>query len=182
METSIIISGFGGQGVLFAGKLLAYAGMQSGFEVTWIPSYGPEMRGGTAHCVVILSTEPIGAPLVAQPDVVVALNQPSYDKYVDNVRSGGLMVVNRSLIDSPVTRSDIEIAWVEANLIAEAFGEKRALNMAALGALLARRALVPLTALESALAAQFKNDDQHLLSVNLQVLRQGYRLTLPLPI
>lgn len=94
METSIIISGFGGQGVLFAGQLLAYAGMDAGKHVTWIPSYGPEMRGGTAHCVVIISDDVIGAPIVTRPDITVVLNQPSFDKYEPLVKPGGLLVVN----------------------------------------------------------------------------------------
>ena len=94
MESSIIISGFGGQGVLFAGQLLAYAGMDEGRHVTWIPSYGPEMRGGTAHCTVIISDETIGAPTVARPDIAVAFNLPSYDKYESLVKPGGLLVVN----------------------------------------------------------------------------------------
>ena len=94
MESSIVVAGFGGQGVLFAGQLIAYAGMESGKYVTWIPSYGPEMRGGTAHCVVIISDEPIGSPIVAEPDIVLALNQPSYDKYLQLVKSGGLLIVN----------------------------------------------------------------------------------------
>lgn len=106
METSIIIAGFGGQGVLFAGQLLAYAAMDAGKEVTWIPSYGPEMRGGTAHCVVIISDEPIGAPIVSRPDIAVVLNQPSFDKYEELMKPGGLLVVNSSLVDGETMRAD----------------------------------------------------------------------------
>ncbi len=100
METSIIISGFGGQGALFAGQLLAYASMDSGRFVTWIPSYGPEMRGGTAHCIVIISDEPIGAPIVTRPFIALVLNSPSHDKYEPLVLPGGLLVANSSLIES----------------------------------------------------------------------------------
>ena len=112
METSIIISGFGGQGALFAGQLLAYAGMDAGRFVSWIPSYGPEMRGGTAHCTVIISDEEIGAPIVARPDVAVVLNLPSYDKYEPLVKPGGLLVVNSSLIPSESGRNDIDVVYV----------------------------------------------------------------------
>ena len=130
METSIVISGFGGQGVLFAGQLLAYAGMDAGRHVTWIPSYGPEMRGGTAHCVVIISDEPIGAPTVARPDVAIVLNQPSFDKYVPLVKPGGLLVVNSSLIEAETERRDIDVVHVPANAIAEEWGTAKMLNMA----------------------------------------------------
>ncbi|HFE66055.1 MAG TPA: 2-oxoacid:ferredoxin oxidoreductase subunit gamma, partial [Chloroflexi bacterium] len=119
METSIIVAGFGGQGVLFAGKLLAYTGMDEGKQVTWFPSYGPEMRGGTAHCTVIVSDEPIGAPLVAEPDIVLALNLPSFDKYEPRVKPGGTLVVNSSIVLKESQRDDIQIVTVPANDVAE---------------------------------------------------------------
>jgi len=99
-ETSIIISGFGGQGTLFAGQVLAYASMDSGLEVTWIPSYGPEMRGGTAHCTVIVSNETIGSPLVRNPDIVLALNLPSVDKYEDRMPTGGVLIAGNRVVPS----------------------------------------------------------------------------------
>ena len=105
METSIVIAGFGGQGVLFAGQLLAYAGMDAGQHVTWIPSYGPEMRGGTANCTVIISDEAIGSPIVSRPDVTIVLNEPSYEKYADVVKPGGLLVINSSLVTSEIGRA-----------------------------------------------------------------------------
>lgn len=182
METSIVIAGFGGQGILFAGRLLAYAGMDSGHHVSWIPSYGPEMRGGTAHCVVIISDTPVGAPIVAHPDVAVVLNQPSYDKYETLVRPGGLLVVNRSLVTSSSTRSDIEVVSIPANLYAEAFEAPKTLNMAMLGALLARRPVVMLTALEEALVEHASSDAARLNDINRQVLRRGYYAALPTPI
>ena len=104
MQTEIIIAGFGGQGVLFAGQLLAYAAMDEGKEVTWIPSYGPEMRGGTANCTVIISDEEIGSPLVRNPTAVIAMNLPSLDKYETTVKPGGVLVVNSSMINRPVRR------------------------------------------------------------------------------
>jgi 2-oxoglutarate ferredoxin oxidoreductase subunit gamma len=182
METSIIISGFGGQGVLFAGQLLAYAGMDAGRQVTWIPSYGPEMRGGTAHCVVIISDEPIGAPIVARPDVAIVLNQPSYDKYEPLVKPGGLLIVNSSLIDTVSDRADIDLIPVAANAIAEEFGTSKMMNVAALGALLAGRPVLPLEVVEQALVEHLPAAKQHLVEANLKVFRQGYRVASPEPV
>jgi 2-oxoglutarate ferredoxin oxidoreductase subunit gamma len=174
METSIVIAGFGGQGVLFAGQLLAYAAMDSGRHVTWIPSYGPEMRGGTAHCVVIISDESIGAPVVARPDVAIVLNQPSYDKYEPLVKTGGLLIVNSSLIHSESARPDITTVYVPANAIAEEWGNARMLNTVVVGALLAARPLLPLEAVEQALANHLPENKQYLLNQNLEVLRHVF--------
>jgi 2-oxoglutarate ferredoxin oxidoreductase subunit gamma len=179
METSIIISGFGGQGVLLAGQLLAYAGMDAGRHVTWIPSYGPEMRGGTAHCVVIISDKPIGAPTVAEPDVAVTLNQPSYDKYEPRVKKGGLLVVNSSLVHGESRRDDIETIYVPANAIAEEWGTPKMLNMAAVGALLAARPILPLEVVEQALLDHLPAGKQHLVEANCRVLRHGYEVGAP---
>lgn len=176
METSIVVSGFGGQGVLFAGQLIAYAGMESGKYVTWIPSYGPEMRGGTAHCVVIIGDQTIGSPLVAQPDIVIALNQPSFDKYLPTVKSGGLLVVNSSLVEMEAQRDDIEIVPVAANDIAEGQGSVKMLNMATVGAMLARRPILALEAIEEAITSHMPAKKRHLLDANLAVLRAGYEV------
>lgn len=178
METSIVVAGFGGQGVLFAGRLLAYTGMDCGYNVTWIPSYGPEMRGGTAHCVVIISDGPIGSPLTTRPDVALALNQPSFDKYVSLVRPGGLLVVNQSLVETTTERKDIEVVAIPANLYAEAFDAPKSLNMAMIGALLARRPLFSLDAVEAALADHGAGDAE-INEANRQVLRRGYYAARP---
>lgn len=175
-ETSIIVAGFGGQGVLLAGQLLAYAGMDHGRHVTWIPSYGPEMRGGTAHCTVIISDEPIGAPLVAQPDIVIALNQPSFEKYEPLVKPGGLLVVNSSIVTPASSRSDIEIVSVPANELADKHGSVKMLNVAAVGALLSQRPLLPLEVVAQALRDHLPARKAHLLEQNLQVLQAGYEL------
>jgi len=174
METSIIIAGFGGQGVLFAGQLLAYAGMDSGRHVTWIPSYGPEMRGGTAHCTVIISDRPIGAPTVQRPDIAIVLNLPSFDKYESLVVPGGLLVVNSSLINSEATRGDIDVAYVAANRIAEKLGSTKMMNMAALGATIARRPILSRDEVATALRDHLPTRKAKLLDANLQVLEQGY--------
>lgn len=179
METSIIISGFGGQGALFAGQLLAYAGMDAGRFVSWIPSYGPEMRGGTAHCTVIIADDEIGAPIVARPDVAIVFNLPSFDKYEPLVRSGGLLVVNSSLVTSESNRTDIDVVAVPANAIAEEWGTPKMLNMAAIGAMLAARPVLPLDVVEATLAAHLPASKHHLIEANLQVLRRGYQIGLP---
>lgn len=179
METSIIIAGFGGQGVLFAGQLLAYAGMDADRHVTWIPSYGPEMRGGTANCTVIISDEPIGAPLVANPDIAVVLNQPSFDKYNPLVRPDGLLVVNSSIVSEESERTDLEKVYVAANTIAEEFGSVKMLNMAVVGAMLRRRPVLDIKIIEQALADHLPSTKAHLLEANLQVLDRGYEVAAP---
>lgn len=174
METSIIISGFGGQGALFAGQLLAYAGMDNGRFVTWIPSYGPEMRGGTAHCTVIISDEPVGAPIVNQPDIAIAFNQPSFEKYEELVKPGGLLVVNSSIVSARAARDDIDCVYIPANDIAEAAGSTKMMNMATLGAMLAKRPILPLDVLAQALRDHLPASKAHLLEKNLEVLEAGH--------
>ncbi len=173
METSIIIAGFGGQGVLFSGQLLAYAGMDAGQQVTWFPSYGPEMRGGTANCTVIISSDIIGAPVVAHPDVAIVLNQPSYEKYEPLVKAGGLLIVNSSIVVSESDREDAETVYVAANAIAEEFGTVQMLNMAAIGAMLQRRPILTMAEIEKALADHLPSRKAHLLEANLKVLHRG---------
>ena len=136
MQTEIIIAGFGGQGVLFCGQLLAYAGMDEGKEITWIPSYGPEMRGGTANCTVVISDEEIGSPFVHNPQAVIAMNRPSLDKYEDLVKPGGFLVINTSMTDRKANRKDITVIEIAANEKAEELGDQRMANMVLLGALL----------------------------------------------
>ncbi|MGD2079483.1 MAG: 2-oxoacid:acceptor oxidoreductase family protein [Chloroflexota bacterium] len=179
METSIIIAGFGGQGALFAGQLLAYAGMDSDHHVTWIPSYGPEMRGGTANCTVIIADDPIGAPLVTQPDVAIVLNKPSYDKYEPIVKSGGLLVVNSAIVADKTERADIEAVYVAANDIAEESGTSKMLNVVLLGAMLRRRPVLALTDVAKALEDHLPENKAHLIEANLKVLQRGYDAALP---
>ncbi len=176
METSIIVSGFGGQGSLFAGQSLAYAGMDAGLHVTWIPSYGPEMRGGTAHCTVILSDEPIGSPLVSRPTIAIAMNLPSMDKYEPLVQAGGVLVVNSSLVDRPAERDDIRVVDVPANEIADELGDRRLANMVMLGAMLAETDLLPLESVEKALEAHLPARHRELLAANYQALQRGAAL------
>ena len=180
METSIIIAGFGGQGALFAGQLLAYAGMDAGRHVTWIPSYGPEMRGGTANCTVIIGDDPIGAPLVTQPDVAIAFNKPSYDKYEPIVKADGLLVVNSSIAPDRTERIDIEAVYVPANAIAEEFGTTKMMNMVLVGAMLRRRPVLELADVAKSLAEHLPASKAHLIEANLKVLQRGYDVAVPL--
>jgi 2-oxoglutarate ferredoxin oxidoreductase subunit gamma len=173
MQTEILIAGFGGQGVLFAGQLMAYAGMENGKQVTWIPSYGPEMRGGTANCTVIISDDEIGSPLVRHPRVLMAFNLPSLDKYESSVAEGGLLVVNSSMIDRSTDRSNIRTVALPANDIAESLGDKRLTNMVMLGAMLANQPVLSLEVLEKALANHIPERHKKLLPANIKALQKG---------
>lgn len=175
MEKAIIFSGFGGQGALFAGQLLAYAANDKGRHVTWIPSYGPEMRGGTAHCTVIVSDEPIGSPLVNYPDIVAAMNLPSADKYEPLLKPSGLLVVNATLVKRPIQRHDIDAIAIPANDMAEQHGNLRLANVIMLGALIAATDLLPLDAIAQALELHLPQRHQHLLAANKQALAAGAR-------
>jgi 2-oxoglutarate ferredoxin oxidoreductase subunit gamma len=173
MQTEIIIAGFGGQGVLFAGQLLSYAAMDSGKQVTWMPSYGPEMRGGTANCTVVISDEEIGSPCVKNPHALITMNLPSLDKYEPLVTPGGLVVINSSIIGRGARRSDIRSVLIPANEIAEGLGDKRMTNMVMLGGLIANLGVLPLVAIESAFADHAPAKLQKLLAQNVQAMRKG---------
>ncbi len=181
MQTEIILSGFGGQGALFAGQLLAYAAMDEGHHVTWIPSYGPEMRGGTAHCTVIISDDEIGSPLVRHPAAVIAMNLPSLGKYEPLVAPGGVLVVNSSLVTRHPARTDIRVVEVPANAMAEELGSNRLANLVLTGALLAASGALPLEAVERALAAHLPERHRSLLEANYQALRRGAALAAAAP-
>lgn len=173
MQTEIIIAGFGGQGILFAGQLLAYAAMDSGMEVTWIPSYGPEMRGGTANCTVIIADEEIGSPTVRNPKAVMAFNLPSLDKYEPLVVPDGVLIANASLINRSLERTDVNSIKIPANDIAESLGNKRLMNMVMLGAMLDKCPVLPLESIEKALQDHLPEKHMHLLPANFKALRQG---------
>ena len=134
--TQILIAGFGGQGILFSGKFLAYKGLMEDYQVSWLPSYGPEMRGGTANCNVIISETPVGSPIITTPDVLIAMNTPSLQKYVDTVVSGGQIYVDSSLIDIKVERDDVEVFYIPATQMAKDEGITTLANMVIVGHLL----------------------------------------------
>jgi 2-oxoglutarate ferredoxin oxidoreductase subunit gamma len=174
MQTEIIIAGFGGQGVLFGGMVVAYAAMDAGKEVTWIPSYGPEMRGGTANCTVVIADEEIGSPMVEHPPLAVALNLPSFDKYEAELQSGGTLIVNKSMVDRTAKRADIKVVYVPCNEIAEQIGDKKMLNMVAIGALLTALKDINVEDVKKALKAHMPARHQDLLAKNLDALQRGY--------
>jgi 2-oxoglutarate ferredoxin oxidoreductase subunit gamma len=173
MQTEIILSGFGGQGIMFAGQVISYAAMDSGREVTWIPSYGPEMRGGTANCTVVIANEEIGSPVVKNPDAALAMNLPSLDKYEPLVKPGGALVINASMVDRPARRTDITVVAVPCNEIAEEIGSPRLANMVAIGALLACLKVLTLADLEAALNNHMPGRHKNLLPKNVEALSRG---------
>ena len=134
--TQILIAGFGGQGILFSGKFLAYKGLMEDYQVSWLPSYGPEMRGGTANCNVIISETPVGSPIITAPDVLIAMNLPSLQKYVDTVVPGGQIYVDSSLINAKVEREDVEVFYIPATQMAKDEGIGSLANMIIVGHLL----------------------------------------------
>jgi 2-oxoglutarate ferredoxin oxidoreductase subunit gamma len=173
MQTELILAGFGGQGIMFAGQILSYAAMDAGKEVTWIPSYGPEMRGGTANCTVVVSDEEIGSPVVKNPDAALVMNLPSLDKYEPLVKAGGVLVVNASMVDRQPKRTDLSAVCVPCNEIAEQMGNPRLANMVAVGALLAALPVLSIGDIEAALGAHMPGRHKHLLPKNVEALQKG---------
>jgi 2-oxoglutarate ferredoxin oxidoreductase subunit gamma len=173
MQTEIIIAGFGGQGILFAGQVLAYAAMDAGKEVTWIPSYGPEMRGGTANCTVVIADEEIGSPIVRHPKVAITMNQPSLEKYETLVSENGTLIVNSSLVEQTVQRTDIDCLLIPANEIAETIGDKRMATIVMIGAMLTVIPVLTTRAVESTLEKHLPERHKKLLPLNFQALQAG---------
>ncbi len=173
MQTEILLAGFGGQGVLFAGQLLAYAAMDIGKEITWIPSYGPEMRGGTANCTVIISDEEIGSPNVHRPKAALLFNLPSLNKYESLVVPDGVLIANGSMINRDFMRTDLISVMLPANEIAESIGDKRLTNMVMVGALIESTPILTVEGLEAALAEHLPSRHRKLLPLNSQALRAG---------
>lgn len=173
MLESFLFAGFGGQGVMFAGQLLAYAAMDNDMEVTWIPSYGPEMRGGTAHCTVVISDRPIGSPIVLHPTTAIAFNLPSYLKYEPDVASGGLLAVNASLIDQHSDRQDILVLEVPATDIASELGDTRVANLTLLSAVLTARPVISIDALKQALDEHIPQHRRKMLDLNWAAVDRG---------
>lgn len=174
MQTELILSGFGGQGIMFAGQVISYAAMDADKQVTWIPSYGPEMRGGTANCTVVIADEEIGAPVVKNPDSAVVMNLPSLDKYEPLIKPGGVLVINESMVDRDARRADITVVTVPCNEIAEAIGNQRLANMVAVGALLSALKELTVKDVENALNAHMPGRHKHLLPKNIEAINKGY--------
>lgn len=173
MHESIVFAGFGGQGVMFVGQLLCYAAMDEGLNVTWIPSYGPEMRGGTANCFVVISDHPIGSPLVKHPEIGVVFNQPSMAKFAPTLAPGGLLIANRSLINTPIPHADLDVREVMATEIASKLGNLKLTNIVLLGAMLAARPFLSMSAVQRALENHLPAHRRNLLAANIEALEQG---------
>ncbi len=171
MQHEFVFAGFGGQGVMFAGQLLAYAAMDEGLQVTWIPSYGPEMRGGTANCSVVISESLIGSPAVSHPRHAIVFNNPSFDKYEPRVGVGGLLVVNSSLVTLDSKRDDITTLRIPATDLADTIGDLKLANMVLMGALLTASPVLSLDAIKRAL--ELHSGKREKLPNNLKALDAG---------
>ena len=174
LYANVIMAGFGGQGLMFIGKLLAYSAMRSGKQVTWIPSYGPEMRGGTANCTVVISDKEIGSPVITSPQSLIIMNNPSLRAFEPRLEAGGLLLLNSSLINRPVTRKDIKAIQIPVNDLAIEVGEKRTANMIMLGAYIQQTKILPKENIIEGLKEFFRNKLQF-MDVNIKALEKGIK-------
>ena len=175
MKTNqILIAGFGGQGVLFTGKMLAYKGMYEGKEVSWLPSYGPEMRGGTANCSVILSDTPVGSPIVSSPDILMVMNLPSLDKYESSVPAGGKVFVDSTFIDRKVNRDDVDVYYIPATKMASEAGVPTLANMILLGKVIKETEVISLDGMRTMFEKIISAKRQNLIDNNLTAIELGY--------
>ena len=173
MNKEMIFAGFGGQGVMLMGQILAYAGMMEGQQVSWFPAYGPEMRGGTANCSVIIGDEPVGTPIVTDPAVIVAMNLPSLDKFEPLLSVGGTLLINSSLIERGPHRTDVKTLLIPCNDIAKELGNLKVANMVMVGAIIAASGVVSIDSVVNVLAKKiFKNKPQ-VMPINEQAIRRG---------
>lgn len=173
MKKEIIISGFGGQGVMSIGKNLAEAGMAEGYHVTWAPSYGPEMRGGTANCSVVLSGRPVGSPVFTYPTELIAMNAPSIDKFGALVRSGGLVFINSSVVRETFLRPDVKTLYVPCEGIAYEIGNPKVANMVMLGAYIAATGALKQETIEEMIVQMFTGPKAKLVPMNMEALHRG---------
>ena len=171
--TQILIAGFGGQGVLFAGKFLAYKGLMEDLQVSWLPSYGPEMRGGTANCSVVLSETPVGSPIISNPDVLIAMNLPSLQKYVDAVVPGGQIYLDSALIDVKVERTDVEVFYVPATQMAKDEGIATLANMILIGSVLQNNPELSFEGTDSVVSKLVPPKKAALVELNMKALSLG---------
>jgi 2-oxoglutarate ferredoxin oxidoreductase subunit gamma len=176
MLEEVIIAGFGGQGVMLMGRLLAYAGMLEGRKVAWMPSYGPEMRGGTANCTVIISSEEIASPIVPHPKSIIVMNTPSLDKFEPTVQKDGLIIINKSLIDQKAKRDDVGVVRVPANDIANKLGNLKVANMVILGSYIKNSGTVKMKTIFKTLEKTLTGHKQKLIAINKLALEEGAKL------
>lgn len=173
-QIRILIAGFGGQGVLFAGKCIAYKGLLEGKQVSWLPSYGPEMRGGTANCSVILSDSPVGSPIVSTPDVLTVMNLPSLEKYENAAAKGAKIFVDSSLIEKKVSRTDVEAFYVPATKMAQELGLNTLANMILVGKMIKETGMLRFEDFEEGLKKVVSAKHADLLGANLKAVEAGY--------
>jgi len=173
MYQGIRISGFGGQGVISAGILLAQAGLLENKNVSWFPAYGAEMRGGTANCSVVIASEEVSSPVVSRPDTVIVMNEPSLAKFEPLIKPGGLLIINSSLVNSRPKRTDIKVAYVPCNKIAEDIGTTKIANMVALGAYAGLTGALSVDTIAKALGKVFKRAKPEMLELNIKALKKG---------
>jgi len=177
MQHEVMFAGFGGQGILLIGKILAHAAMEQGFEVGWIPSYGPEMRGGTAYCTVVISDRPIGSPIIRNPLHLVAMNRPSLEKFAPVVKPGGVVLINSSLISIGTGRDDIDELKVPTTDIAKKLGNVKSANIVALSAFVARSKIVDFDMLREAVRTEFAPKAK-LIPLNMDAVDEGRKAAL----
>ena len=173
-HNEIILAGFGGQGILFSGKVLGYAGLAHGREVSWLPSYGPEMRGGTANCHVIISENPVASPIIVHPTLLIVMNKPSLEKFEDSVASGGTIVVDSAMIDSKVTREDVTAVYYPATAIATDAGGKKLANMLLLGKAMKETNMMTLDELKEGIKKSVPKSKANLLEINFKAVELGF--------
>ncbi len=176
MKCEIICSGFGGQGSLTIGKFLAKAGMKEGKHVSWLPSYGPEMRGGTANVSAVISDTPVASPIVSFPDILVALNQPSLDKFGPDVRAGGLIIVNKDMCPNGLNRDDVDIIEAKMSEIANEIGSPKVLNMVSIGMIIGKTGLIKYETIKEDLTSFLEKKNPALLEMNLIAIQRGIDL------
>jgi 2-oxoglutarate ferredoxin oxidoreductase subunit gamma len=177
MQNEVQFAGFGGQGVMLMGQIMAQTAMQQGYEVVWIPSYGPEMRGGTAYCTVVISDRPIGSPIIRNPKHLVAMNRPSLEKFAPFVKPGGTIFINSSIISIGAGRDDVDIIKVPIIEIAQELGNVRTANIIALAAFVSRSQVVDFEMLRESVKAKFANREK-LIPINMKALEEGKKAAL----
>jgi len=174
MQNEVQFAGFGGQGIMLMGQIMAEAALQQGYEVVWIPSYGPEMRGGTAYCTVVISDRPIGSPIIRNPKHLVAMNRPSLEKFAPTVKSGGTIFINSSIIPIDAGRDDVDVVKVPIIEIARELGNVRTANIIALAAFVSRSQVVDFELLRESVKAKFANKEK-LIPINMKALEEGQK-------
>jgi len=177
MTKNILIAGFGGQGVLFTGKFLAYAALLEEKQLSWLPSYGPEMRGGTCNCSVIISDEPVGSPIVTEPDILIAMNRPSLDKFENAVVPGGEIYIDSSLVDRKVERTDVKVHYVPSTQLSTEHGFTGIANMILLGSVIANSEVVDKKDIPAAMGKVVSAKHKDLYDFNIKAIELGYNFS-----